>query len=610
MGIIKQSYRFLTAILLLTIYQSVFAQISDTSNYFNHEVKKGETSFGIAKQYKIDLNLFFDFNPSASDGIKKGEILKIPVLVKDSISQKQDTSIKKHKVIKGETLWSIAKKYGVEVDVIKTYNQLNTNELKIEQVIFIPNILADTNNIVKPMVKHPPHPLLSLCDTLIIHKVKRKETLYGIANTYGVPLSSIIKTNPILEEKGLQKDMEIKIVYKINDCDLDSLTNYFDTIISVSHSEFYDNKLVISLLLPFQVDESDSLMANGIDPSYCYLSNRTRNSMYIYNGISLALDELKKKGYQIDLNVYDTKYDTNEVKNIIQDSTFKNSHLIIGPIYSKNIKLIRGFSRTLNIPMITPFDIPNQALFRYPNMYKFFPSKVTQSAEIGNYLKAKKDDYNIILVSNKEDKKSAAYAKIIAERFLDTIAVNDSVFEIDSLTVVELTRGKPTYKAQKEIDRKKENLFVVAANDIPFLTYVFNDVLELSNSEKFHKSSFTILSFQKIFDMSTIDIKYKNQFNIKFSSSGMIDYNDEFTLDFINNYQEKFSMIPHENSFLGYDLLNSMINAVYPVESDNSLEYVGHYNNSDFQQIGINNGFENKVVKLFEYSDFTLKELK
>ena len=610
MGIIKQSYRFLTAILLLTIYQSVFAQISDTSNYFNHEVKKGETSFGIAKQYKIDLNLFFDFNPSASDGIKKGEILKIPVLVKDSISQKQDTSIKKHKVIKGETLWSIAKKYGVEVDVIKTYNQLNNNELKIEQVIFIPNILADTNNIVKPMVKHPPHPLLSLCDTLIIHKVKRKETLYGIANTYGVPLSSIIKTNPILEEKGLQKDMEIKIVYKINDCDLDSLTNYFDTIISVSHSEFYDNKLVISLLLPFQVDESDSLMANGIDPSYCYLSNRTRNSMYIYNGISLALDELKKKGYQIDLNVYDTKYDTNEIKNIIQDSTFKNSHLIIGPIYSKNIKLIRGFSRTLNIPMITPFDIPNQALFRYPNMYKFFPSKVTQSAEIGNYLKAKKDDYNIILVSNKEDKKSAAYAKIIAERFLDTIAVNDSVFEIDSLTVVELTRGKPTYKAQKEIDRKKENLFVVAANDIPFLTYVFNDVLELSNSEKFHKSSFTILSFQKIFDMSTIDIKYKNQFNIKFSSSGMIDYNDEFTLDFINNYQEKFSMIPHENSFLGYDLLNSMINAVYPVESDNSLEYVGHYNNSDFQQIGINNGFENKVVKLFEYSDFTLKELK
>ena len=55
--------------------------------------------------------------------------------------------------------------------------------------------------------------------------------------------------------------------------------------------------------------------------------------------------------------------------------------------------------------MITPFDIPNQALFRYPNMYKFFLQKVTQSAEIGNYLKAKKDDYNIILVSNKEDKK-------------------------------------------------------------------------------------------------------------------------------------------------------------------------------------------------------------
>ena len=75
MGIIKQSYMFLTAILFLIVYQSVFAQISDTSNYFKHEVKKGETSFGIAKKYKIDLNLFFDFNPSASDGIKKGDLL-------------------------------------------------------------------------------------------------------------------------------------------------------------------------------------------------------------------------------------------------------------------------------------------------------------------------------------------------------------------------------------------------------------------------------------------------------------------------------------------------------------------------------------------------------
>ena len=53
MGIIKQSYRFLTAILLLTIYQTVFAQISDTSNYLNHEVKKGETSFGIANFIKL-----------------------------------------------------------------------------------------------------------------------------------------------------------------------------------------------------------------------------------------------------------------------------------------------------------------------------------------------------------------------------------------------------------------------------------------------------------------------------------------------------------------------------------------------------------------------------
>ena len=159
MGIIKQSYRFLTAILLLTIYQTVFAQISDTSNYFNHEVKKERLVLVLQNSIKL-ISIYFLILIHLLVMVLKKVILKIPVLVKDSTIQEQDTSIKKHKVTKGETLWSIAKKYGVEVDVIKTCNQLNTNELKIEHKgIFIPNILADTNNIVKPMVKHPPHPL-------------------------------------------------------------------------------------------------------------------------------------------------------------------------------------------------------------------------------------------------------------------------------------------------------------------------------------------------------------------------------------------------------------------------------------------------------------------
>ena len=332
MGIRKYIYhRIFTLIFVFTNFVS-FAQSYDTTKFVLHQVEKGETSYGIAKKYNIDLNVFFEFNTSASNGLNRGEYVKIPILIKsDSSQQSSDSISNQHIVVSGETLWSIAKKYGVEVDLIKTYNHLEDIHLNIDQVILIPNIPADTANAVKPLVKHPPHPLLNSCDTIVIHRVRRKETLYGIANLYEVSLNSILKNNPDLEEKGLQKGMSIKIIYRLKDCNIDSIQRLQDTISLLESSVFISNKLNISLLLPFMFEDADSLMANGLDPNLCNLNSKTINSVDLYNGVLIALNELKKKGYQIDLNVFDTQYDTAVINRILDDSTFKKSNLIIGP---------------------------------------------------------------------------------------------------------------------------------------------------------------------------------------------------------------------------------------------------------------------------------------
>ena len=612
MGIRKYIYHLLFVLIFAFSNTVCFTQFYDTTKFVLHQVVKGETSYGIAKKYNIDLNVFFEFNTSASKSLNRGEYVKIPILVKSNTSLLSSDSLSnQHVVVSGETLWSIAKKYGVEVDLIKTYNQLEDINLSIDQIILIPNIPADTANVVKPLVKHPPHPLLNSCDTIVIHKVRRKETLYGIANLYDVSLNSILKNNPDLEEKGLQKGMSIKIIYRLKDCNLDSIQISQDTIGLLESSVFISDKLNISLLLPFMFKDADSLMANGLDPSVCNLNSKTINSIDLYNGVLIALNELKKKGYQIDLNVFDTHYDTTVTKQILNDSTFKKSNLIIGPVFSTNIKKVRDFSRSYSVPMITPFDIPNQALFMYPDLFKYFPSKVTQSAKIGSYLKQVKSDYNIILISNGDDKKSYTYAKVIAENYADTIVINDTITAMDTLSYLRLYRGESTSSIRDEVDAKKENLFVVAASDIPFLTFIFNDLLELSNSEKFFRTKFSILGFQELFDMNSIDIKYKNNFRLKFSSKGRIDYSEKKTINFVEKYQDKFKMSPQENAFLGYDLLISMISNLYPVDREVvKIPFQGHYNYCDFKQIGSNNGFENKVVKLFEYSDYKLNQLK
>ncbi len=47
-----------------------------------HTVQRKETAFGIARQYDVDLNALFELNPWAESGIRKGDVLRIPVKVR------------------------------------------------------------------------------------------------------------------------------------------------------------------------------------------------------------------------------------------------------------------------------------------------------------------------------------------------------------------------------------------------------------------------------------------------------------------------------------------------------------------------------------------------
>ena len=79
MGIKNLTYRFLSFFLVVFFVTNLIAQDKPNAKFTYHTVSKGETSYGIAKKYQIDLNEFFNYNPSASNGLSKGDTLKIPI---------------------------------------------------------------------------------------------------------------------------------------------------------------------------------------------------------------------------------------------------------------------------------------------------------------------------------------------------------------------------------------------------------------------------------------------------------------------------------------------------------------------------------------------------
>lgn len=72
---------------------------SDAVELISHEVKRGETVYGICRKYNISTQELVKHNPSVKDGVKRGDVLSIPVkltaTVKDESDQKDDVADKK-----------------------------------------------------------------------------------------------------------------------------------------------------------------------------------------------------------------------------------------------------------------------------------------------------------------------------------------------------------------------------------------------------------------------------------------------------------------------------------------------------------------------------------
>ena len=112
---------------------------SGMNDMLKHTVADGDTLSGIAKLYGLSMKtILWENNISADSTLKIGQVLNIPPV--DGVT---------HVVAeKGDTLESIAKKYGVEIEAIKTQNEIEGDVIAAGQKLFIPGGVLQQNDPV------------------------------------------------------------------------------------------------------------------------------------------------------------------------------------------------------------------------------------------------------------------------------------------------------------------------------------------------------------------------------------------------------------------------------------------------------------------------------
>ena len=114
-------------------------------------MQKGETLYSISRKYGISVGeLCSANNISTSSVIKTGQNLKIPTknLSEKSTNEKiekTDTYIVK----KGDTLYGIAKRFGVSVETLTIMNKMSGSKtIKVGQTLIVPLATSDNSQVI------------------------------------------------------------------------------------------------------------------------------------------------------------------------------------------------------------------------------------------------------------------------------------------------------------------------------------------------------------------------------------------------------------------------------------------------------------------------------
>ena len=174
---------------VLTIGQTLFIPINDTIDEFNYyTVLKGDTLYSISRKFNTTVDSLKKLNNLNSNLLSVGEQIKVPSGFDNNYSDDLIYVVKE-----GDTLYSISKRYDVSVESIKKLNNLINNNLYVGQKLLINNTYSNNITIGSSCFGEGYSEIKYLT-----HTVKKGDNLYDLSKKYGVSIESIKKLNDLI----------------------------------------------------------------------------------------------------------------------------------------------------------------------------------------------------------------------------------------------------------------------------------------------------------------------------------------------------------------------------------------------------------------------------
>jgi len=606
MGVNNKSV-LLSCILLflvsLTFAQTYPRKTISGKDYYVYTVEPGNTAYAISRQFSVSVNDLTEANPGLSDGLAIGEEVLIPI---DAINKKQARKEEvtaegvylMHTVQKKETLFSISKKYDIELNTLMELNPEAAKSLRKGSIIRVPvtKIGGVGDAFIEPARN----------DSLINHEVSEGETLYSISKEYKVSVDSILSVNQVdIDDLSIGQWV---IIPKYNESyeNMVSVETEKDSL-STLYSGELKSEYKVGMMLPFELSLNDSIekeLARGND-----LYILTEIALEYYRGAKLALDTLKKMGLNVDVHVYDVGEDLVNATETLKRPEIEKLDLIIGPMHKASLAVVSDMSKEKGIYLVSPNNFANKVFEDNPYLFRAQPSRETMLRYLATYVAVQHQDHNVLMISN-EGPKEWPFRQQFIRNYNDAVGTFPNIYSdsLRSLTVDKINKDELAIWLREDTT----NILVVPSNDLAFVSD-FMTRLSRIDDEKY---DIQVYGLDRWIKYENIESSYKNRFRLRLVVPQYIDYSEEDIQDYLEKFYETYEMEPSDYGygFMGYDLMMFFGKALL----NSGTGFVNGIEEKEMNGLGMNYRFapsttgkelENKSVFIIEYDDFSIKRI-
>jgi len=533
--------------------------------YYIHFVKDGQTLFGIARIYGVTSDVIIDNNPDLKSGLKADMIIKIPYIdtVANAVKQNQNPVLKFKEPVSAEP-------------VVKTTGQ-------------------------------------------IVYEIKKGETLYGIAKRYDISMDEILNVNPgvtsfragnkilipVIQRETVQTTIPAKTVKPAFTVSKPSEVKTQDSKTIVNAPTLNDTPekegpFKVALMMPFYLEEIDSIKTDQAEPkSFAFLQ--------FYEAALLAVDSLRKQGMDVNLYVYDTGGDEgiDKTRAIFQKKELADMDLIIGPFYAKSFEIASRYAGLHKIPIVNPLSKRSEIITAKPWVFKVQPGSADQMSELAGFISKHFESANILLVRPDRIKMVEEATAFKAE--MQPLLKNETRLSNikESFFVAEGISG-----LKLRLSKDKPNVLVVLSGDEVFVSGLLRNLDQISADY-----DVTVIGMAT-WEQFKLDINSMMHVKLHLYSNKYIDFSYEPVQKFSSKFLQAYNTLPQikEYGFDGFDITYFFLSSLMKYGRQfgrqvNEYNYQGLQDSFHFRKIE-GGGYENSAVNFYKFENNNLKRVQ